>query len=532
MTVIDPGRFSHLSEADKLYYRNRLAEETAKRGKRSPFAPPTPGALALKHEPTTQVQRPHLEEIDKALTWVRDTPNAKLMVWTPPRAGKSHRISRWLPFWWQTEFPRDRTVLTSYAASLAHTHSAAVRDLVATYGAEYGLFLKRDENTRSDWTTTAGGGLRARGVRGGLTGQDMELGIVDDPYADRAQADSSTIRKAVEEWYSSAFVTRRSPGARQIIVHTRWHLEDLSGMLLKQEGRIEEGGEWRVLHLPAIATAADPERGFYGDDALGRTPGEPLTHPKIDAADTEALIDHWRRQKQSVTTRDWAAMFMGSPVTAEGALLTAEVLAAATVSEVSPPRRAGVAVDPNGGGRDTAGIIGGHVGKDGKFYWTHDRSALLQPDQWSREACLLADEISADRIVFEANYGGKMAGTLIKQAWAALQDEGLIPRNHLCPYIAEVHARKSKFLRAEPIAQAVITGRAKFAPGHGLAGLKSEFEVWEPGSTWSPGALDAGVHLAYELLPAIGAGAETHSVASRKKGDRAGSSAVSRRRRR
>lgn len=516
MSALDDGLWRALPERDKQELRDRLAETAAKVG-RPIGGPPTAGELALLHDPTNQVQRPHLEVIDEALVWLRETPNAKLMIWTPPRAGKSHRVSRWLPFWWLTERPKDRVVMTSYAASLAVTHGAACRDLILNYGAKYGLRLKSDENTRSDWAITAGGGLRSRGVRGGLTGQDMELGIIDDPYADRAAADSPVIREAVEEWYSSAFVTRRSPGARQVIVHTRWHPKDLSGNLLEREGRIEDGGEWKVIHLPAIATTVDRKRGFY-PDPLDRAPGEPLTHPLIDTGDVEALADHWRRQKSSVTTRDWNAMFMGSPVTAEGSLLDEAKIKAASTNVVPAAKRTVVAVDPSGGGRDTAGIIGGHLGTDGNVYWTHDRTDRMSPDLWSRKACLLAYEIDATRIVFEKNFGGTMAGTLIKQAWKVLQDEGDIPETSLCPLITEVVARKSKFLRAEPIAQAVLTGRQWFTNDPQLNDLKSEWEMWEPDSTWSPGRIDASVYVAMELLPIIANGATVTSVAKRKQG--------------
>ncbi|RDI32424.1 hypothetical protein DEU38_103157 [Rhodococcus sp. AG1013] len=463
-----------------------------------------------------QVQRPHLEVIDEALRWVLDTPGAKVMIWTPPQVGKSLRVSRWLPFWWLTHRPRDRILMASYAASLAETHGAACRDLIAGYGARYGLRLKADENTRSDWTVTAGGGLRSRGVKGGLTGQSMNLGIIDDPYSDRAAADSPTIRRAVWEWYSSAFVSRRAPGARQIIVHTRWHQQDLSGMLLEREGRIEDGGEWRVVHLPALAVTPDAERGFR-DDPLGRQPGEPLSHPLILDGDRDTLLDHWRTQKAASTTRDWDAMYQGSPVASEGALLTDEQLRAATVQALPDARKVGVGVDPSGGGRDTAGIVGGIVGTDGHFYWTHNRTERMSSDEWSRAACLLAYEIDADRIVFENNYGGDMAGTLIRQAWDALQREGVIDARRICPRVVGVNARRSKVLRAEPIAQAVLLGRALFGPDLSLANLKSEWSLWEPDSTWSPGGLDAAVHVATDMLPPIASGATVQSVAKRKR---------------
>ncbi|WP_298442540.1 hypothetical protein, partial [Gordonia sp. (in: high G+C Gram-positive bacteria)] len=70
---------------------------------------------------------------------------------------------------------------------------------------------------------------------------------------------------------------------------------------------------------------------------------------------------------------------------------------------------------------------------------------------------------------------------------------------------------------AEPVAQAVKTGRVWFARGAQLRQLGAEFTMWEPGSTWSPGALDAGVHAVTELLPAVPRGGEIHNPAGRRR---------------
>lgn len=516
MTTLDDDTWRDLPVRDKQYLRDRLAEACARQGIAVNDAT-SPGILARRHEPHLTVQRPHLELIDRELTRLLTTPNSKLMVFTPPQVGKSSRVSRWFPFWWLTHRPQDRIILGSYAAQLANTHSAACRDLINAYGTDYGLRLRDDESTRSDWTLTTGGGMRARGTRGGLTGNQMDLGIIDDPLADRAAADSPTIREAVWDWYSSAFVSRMAPDARQVLVMTRWHQQDLAGKLLDRDGRVEDGGEWRVLHLPALAMSPDPAKGVY-DDPLRREPGEPLSHPRIPEGDRDALLAHWTRIKKASTTRDWNALDQGMPFDAEGTMLTEEEIRA----RVTDPARAeltGVGIDPSGGGRDTAGVIAGHRGTDGRFYWTHDRTARMTSDKWSREACLLAVEVEADRFVVETNFGGDQATTLIRQAWDALQREEKIDRRALCPRIVTVHSRKSKLLRAEPIAQAIKTGRAWFGLDLSLSNLKAEWQMWEPGSTWSPGALDAAVHLATDLLPPIASGASVHSVASRRRDD-------------
>jgi hypothetical protein len=505
-----------MSEAEKRELFLELAELAVANGIRLPSSVDSPGQLAERHD-QRMVRRAHVTAMDEVFTGLLGTPNGRLMIFSPPQVGKSS-MSRWFAFWWLTMHPNHRLVLASYAASLAVTHGSAVRELVRNYGSAYGLNLHPTENTKAAWRVRAGGGMRAIGVQGGLAGQSMDMGILDDPVKDRAEAESPVVRNALWDWYSAVWSTRRQPGTRECLVMTRYHADDLAGRLLDQDGRVEEGGEWTVLHMPALALAPDPEKGIY-PDALGRAPGEPLSHPKISDGDHGALLAHWARQRRRATNRDWNALYQGNPFDAEGALLTDDDIREASKGSPGEPRRVAVGVDPSGGGRDDAGIIGGLLDQDGKVWFTHDRTARLPADAWAAEACRLAHEIGATRFVIEKNYGGDMATTILTQAWRQLQIDGHIPEADLCPLVQPVTARASKVLRAEPIAQAIKTGRIGF---HGeLRKLKAEWTQWEPGSTWSPGALDAAVHLAHELVPPIPRGAKTESVAARKIGEQA-----------
>lgn len=322
---------------------------------------------------------------------------------------------------------------------------------------------------------------------------------------------------------------------------TRWHPDDLAGRLLARDGRVEDGGIWRVVHLPAIAMAEDHERGVYADP-LGRSPGEPLTHPLITPNDPsswghatthhDALINWWADKKAMSTLRDWSSMSQGLPSTGESALLKEPDIRKQTAIKPAEFRRVVVGVDPSGGegeSHDTAGLVGVGLDEHQHAWFIEDRTAVWSPVEWPRQACLMAYELAAGAIVFEANYGGGMARQLITQAWEYLQREvnpatgqPWIPAEALCPMIKSVHGKVSKALRAEPIAQAVLTGRVWFARGVDLATLQREFTLWQPGSTWSPGALDAGVYAATEILPAINGGTRLERP-QRRRGEAQGS---------
>lgn len=467
-----------------------------------------PAAMAAELEPSVFVRRPHIDAMNAALSELLIEPQGALMIWSPPQVGKSWIVSQWTPAWWLTMRPQDRFVLGCYAESLALRNSLAARSIMAAHGADYGLSLSRDQASKSDWSLNTGGGMIARGVGGAITGQTMNIGLIDDPVKDREAAESELIRQKVWDWYSSVWLTRRSPDAREIVCMTRWRSDDLAGRILDMDGRVEEGGRWKVVHLPAVAIPESRERGVY-PDVLGRAPGEPLSHPKIEVGDEVSLRAHWERARTQSTARDWNAMYQGVPFDAEGALLSEDDVRAATRdSGPEGVRRACVAVDPSGGGRDTAGVVGLVLDGDGHVWFTHDRTRRMSSTEWSRQACLLAQELEAGEIVVEKNFGGDMATTLVAQAWDQLLREGVV--TGLCPMVRDVVARKSKVLRAEPIAQAIKLGRVSFV--RGLTTLTHEWQMWTPGSKWSPGALDAAVHGATHLLPALPRGAQVTAV--------------------
>jgi predicted phage terminase large subunit-like protein len=90
------------------------------------------------------------------------------------------------------------------------------------------------------------------------------------------------------------------------VVATRWHLDDLSGWLLKNHAR--EG--WKVISLPAIAEA---------DDALGRAEGEALWPEQFP---TEMLD----RIHEAIGSAAWRSLYQQRPVSAEGSIFRREWL--------------------------------------------------------------------------------------------------------------------------------------------------------------------------------------------------------------
>jgi hypothetical protein len=456
-----------------------------------------PLTLAM-HLDRRVVSRPHLRVIAAALAGLSPNAGERVLVTTPPQVGKT-QLAQWGLFWWLCRHPSARVIIGSYGTQLATKRGRAIRKLVTLYGQRYGLAIDPGQGAAGDWRLTSGGGCRSAGLNAGITGEPADLALIDDPVRGRVDADSPTKREHAWNWWSGDLTSRLAPGAPVLLVMTRWHDDDVAARLLAEEGRVEDGGRWRVVHMPAIAVSADPDRGI-APDGLGRKPGEPLSHPRIPTSDRVQLLHHWEDKRRGSTPRDWGALYQGDPKPVEGALLDRTVLRERRCfSPTATPIKHAVAIDPSGGGRDTAGIVAGWLGDDRKVYLTHDLSGRMPTEQWAETACRLAYDTQADRLLIEANYGGDMARRVLRSAWQDLVRRGEIPAAVLPPQVVMIHARKGKMLRAEPIAHQIQLDNVRLAAP--LPELEEEWATWQPTSSESPGRIDASVHLVLDLLP-------------------------------
>lgn len=245
---------------------------------------------------------PHLLYAARALDRVRRGECKRLMIFMPPRHGKSELVSKYFPAFLMRGHPERRVILCSYEAEFAAYWGEQARivwqESAETFHASAAL-----RSARSNWWITPEGGYMATaGVGGGITGKGMDVGIIDDPVKNAAEAYSDTLRENAWNWYLSTFATRLEPGGAIILMMTRWHHDDLAGRLLRQQP-----GEWEVIRFPAIATE---------QDVLGRNPGDALWPERYNVQSLEAI-------KES-SVRWWQAMYQQTPLTSEGAVASRE----------------------------------------------------------------------------------------------------------------------------------------------------------------------------------------------------------------
>jgi len=208
----------------------------------------------------------------RALERVESGDLQRLMVFMPPRHGKSELVSRLFPAWYLHRNPHDWVGLNSYGQKLANKFSRRARDYYRDAGGD----LNDERSSVKEWETQQTGGLWAAGIGGPITGSGFDVGIIDDPIKNAEEAASPTIRERHKDWYDSTFYTREESGGAMIVVQTRWHQDDLSGWLLEKEKTSEEPENWHVISLEAIAGNKPERPPTCTMETDWRKPGDPL----------------------------------------------------------------------------------------------------------------------------------------------------------------------------------------------------------------------------------------------------------------
>lgn len=239
-------------------------------------------------------------EIARQLERIEKGETKRLMLFVPPRHGKSELGSIMFPAWYLGRHPEKEIITASYSAELAQDFGYATRNLVNSqeYQAIFSTRLRDDSKSKAKWLTQEGGGYTAVGVGGAITGRGADIAIIDDPVKNREEAESNVFRDKIYNWYTSTLYTRLEKDGAIILILTRWHKDDLAGRLLSVQ---EEGGDkWEVVKFPAIATKNE----------LFRKQGEPLWQEKYNLEALEQI-------KKTVGVYDWSSLYQQEPISSE-----------------------------------------------------------------------------------------------------------------------------------------------------------------------------------------------------------------------
>ncbi len=207
----------------------------------------------------------------------------KLIITIPPQHGKSVGSSTLLPAYMLGLNPDTKITIASYSASLASRFNRRTQRILESDA--YNEFfpettIKKGASRQQNYVRTADhveiinhtGELYSVGREGSLTGNQVDIFLIDDLYKDAMEASSPIIRENCWDWYTSVVKTRMHNDSSELIVFTRWHHEDLIGIIESKEKVIDltswqqldshDKKQWLKLNLEAIkqspATEVDP----------------------------------------------------------------------------------------------------------------------------------------------------------------------------------------------------------------------------------------------------------------------------------
>jgi len=206
------------------------------------------------------------KKLEKFVRDVEEGKNPRLMLFMPPRSGKSYIATERFPVWALGKHPHWEIVASSYSADLSKKFSKTALDISKEQFPLIfpGIELDPNKQAVDHWQTKLKGGYKSVGVGGGLTGNGAHILVIDDPVKDWEEAYSSTQRERVWNWWTSTASTRLAPKSGVLVIMTRWHEDDLAGRLLAEDAEKEDGDPskegWEVLSYPAIAEKDEKHR--------------------------------------------------------------------------------------------------------------------------------------------------------------------------------------------------------------------------------------------------------------------------------
>jgi predicted phage terminase large subunit-like protein len=251
----------------------------------------------------------------------------RVMVFAPPRHTKSELVSIRRPAWSIGRDPRRMYMNITYGNDLSYTFSKACRntmlsppyqrlfpgvsfDRVATERWK----IKRkeeDENQRDS--------MIASGILSPLTGEGATDINVDDPFKNKSEAYSKTIRNRVYDEYTTSIRTRLQPGGSICLMLTRWHNDDLAARLLENARKNKKADQWIVV---VLAATNDEGKDAY---ILNTATQEQVALPAYDALWPGWFDrDNLEATKASTSNAFWMAMYQQRPVNFSGSIFLAD----------------------------------------------------------------------------------------------------------------------------------------------------------------------------------------------------------------
>lgn len=252
----------------------------------------------------------------------------RLIVTVGPQHGKSMASTRQLPAYLFGRNPNLKIAVASYNSTFARKFNRDIQRIIDTK--EYNEVFPNTYLNESNVVTVSDsylrnseefeivghrGSLKAVGRGGPLTGNPVDIMIMDDLYKDYAEGNSPLIRDAVIDWYTSVVKTRLHNDSQELIVFTRWHEDDLIGWLEKKE---------TVVTINSFADIENiPEGSWVKINFASIKEDEPTELDPRQRGEALWPVKHSLKKLEKTRALDvemFNCLYQGNPMSAEGLL--------------------------------------------------------------------------------------------------------------------------------------------------------------------------------------------------------------------
>jgi len=256
-------------------------------------------------EEVAAVLQQFFEELNEGL-------RPKYIIEAPPQHGKSKMIVHFIA-WASGKNPELKTIYTSFSERLGIRANLLLQRIydsdkfkkvfpvfqINAPGVPFDVHKNATRSRELIEYIGCDGFIRNTTVRGAITGESLDLGIIDDPIKGREQANSEAIRNATWDWFTDDFLTRFADDAGMLTILTRWHIDDPIGRLKEKLGKA-----LKVFTYKAIAESDEPNR----------KEGDPLFPEHKSKA---FLLE----RKSTMSQPSWESLYQQNPKIIEGEMI-------------------------------------------------------------------------------------------------------------------------------------------------------------------------------------------------------------------
>jgi len=238
-----------------------------------------------------------------------------LLIQAPPQHGKSWAVTDFIS-WVVGKNNGIKLIFASYSEVLGIRCNTQLQRLFGTE--KYNKIFPDTNISRSSITSIAdkakrnasliefldnrgnatNGQFRNTTVAGQVTGESLDIGIIDDAIKGREQANNVKYNEKIWDWYCDDFGTRFADNAGLLVVATRWSTFDLLSKIQEKETNV------KVVNFEAIAS----------QDEKYRKQGEAL-FPELKS------LEFLLKRKAVMGSSSWESLYQGKPAPPEGTLV-------------------------------------------------------------------------------------------------------------------------------------------------------------------------------------------------------------------